>query len=107
MNTSQFNDNNFKQEVLESKQPVLVDFWAEWCGPCKMIAPVIEELAAEYKNKMKIGKFEIDDNPKIPGQYGIMSIPTIMFFKSGKVMWQLVGVQNKAELKKRIEEIIR
>lgn len=100
----EFTDTNFKTEVLESKLPVLVDFWATWCGPCKMITPIVEELAKEYHGKMKIGKVNVDDNPKTATSYGIMSIPTLIFFKDGKVMDQAVGALNKAQLKKKIEE---
>ena len=99
-----FTDSNFKKEVLESGLPVLVDFWATWCGPCRMIAPIIEELAKEYDNKVKIGKINIDENPKIPTHYGVMSIPTLMFFKKGRVAEQAAGALSKAELKKKIEE---
>ncbi|MDO8488942.1 MAG: thioredoxin [Candidatus Omnitrophota bacterium] len=104
MSTQHFTDANFKKEVLESEVPVLVDFWATWCSPCKQIAPLIDELAKEYVGKMKIGKVDVDNNSKIPTQYGIMSIPTIIFFKQGKVMGQLVGVANKSDLKRKIEE---
>ncbi|MDD5729583.1 MAG: thioredoxin [Candidatus Omnitrophica bacterium] len=106
MSTLHFSDASFKKEVLESEKPVLVDFWAAWCGPCKMIAPVIDELAKEYKDKIKIGKVDIDNNPKTPNLYGVMSIPTLMFFKNGKVIEQLVGSLSKSELKKKIEEHI-
>ncbi len=97
-------DDNFKKEVLDSGLPVLVDFWAPWCGPCKMIGPFVEEAAKEFANKLKVTKINIDENSKTPTQYGIMSIPTIMFFKNGKVMDQVVGALNKQELKKKIQE---
>jgi thioredoxin 1 len=95
-------DGNFKKEVIESGLPVLVDFWATWCGPCKMIAPVVEELAKEFDQKIKVGKVDVDENPNIAGQFGIMSIPTLMFFKNGKVMEQVVGALGKVDLKKKI-----
>lgn len=106
MALSHFTDSNFKKEVLESDLPVLVDFWAEWCGPCRMVAPIIEELAREYAQKIKVGKIDIDENPKIPTHYGVMSIPTLMFFRKGRVSEQAVGALSKAELKKKIEENI-
>ncbi len=101
-----FTDADFKKEVLESKLPVLVDFWAEWCFPCKMIAPIIEELAKEFAGKIKIGKLDVDHNPGSATAYGVMSIPTLIFFKKGRVMEQVVGVANKSALKKKIEENI-
>jgi thioredoxin 1 len=103
MSLLHFTDSNFKKEVLESNLPVLVDFWAAWCGPCKMISPILEELARDYANKIKIGKINVDENPKITSLYGIMSIPTLIFFKNGKVLEQAVGVLSKSELKKKIE----
>jgi len=99
-----FTDSNFKKEVLESDLPVLVDFWATWCSPCKMIASIVEELGKEYDRKIKIGKINIEENPKIPTYYQIMSIPTLMFFKKGQVVDQAAGVLSKVELKKKIEE---
>lgn len=99
-------DDNFEDNVLKSEFPVLVDFWAEWCGPCRTIAPVIEELADEYKEKLKVGKLNIDENPKTPTQYGIRSIPTLLLFKGGKVLQQIVGVKPKADLKEMIDRNI-
>ena len=87
--------------------PVLVDYWASWCGPCRLIAPLIEELAGEYRDRIKIGKLNIEENPAIPTRYGVMSIPTLMFFKKGQVIDQAVGAIPKAELKRRIEETLK
>ena len=97
-------DGNFKKEVLESHLPALVDFWAPWCAPCRMIAPAIDELAKEYRNKLRICKINVDENPRVATQYGVMSIPTLIFFKNGKVSEQVVGALNKVELKRKIEE---
>jgi thioredoxin 1 len=96
-------DSNFKKEVLDSDLPVLVDFWATWCGPCRMVTPIVEELAKEYDKKIKVGKVDVDENPDTASRYGIMSIPTLMFFKKGQVAEQVVGALNKADLKKKIE----
>ena len=104
MSALHFTDVNFKKEVLESDLPVLVDFWASWCGPCKMIAPFIDELSKEYAGKIKIGKVDVDSNSKVATQFGVMSIPTVVFFKKGKVMGQLVGAVSKLDLKHKIEE---
>jgi thioredoxin 1 len=106
MSIHHFTDANFKKEVLESSLPVLVDFWAVWCGPCKMIAPILEELVKEYAHKIKIGKVDVDGNSKTATHYGIMSIPALIFFKNGKVMDQVTGAVSKADLKKKIEENI-
>lgn len=104
MSIQHFSDSNFKKEVLESNLPVLVDFWANWCTPCKMIGPIIEELAKEYAGKMKIGKLDVDSNSHSASTYGVMSIPTLIFFKGGRVMDQVSGALNKSALKKKIEE---
>lgn len=104
MSVVHLTDENFKKEVLESKSPFLVDFWATWCGPCRKVGPVVEELAQEFKGKIKIGKLNIDDGPKIASAYGVMSIPTLMFFKDGKIIEQIVGAMSKLDLKTKIEE---
>lgn len=98
----EFTDGNFDEKVLKSDKLTLVDFWAEWCGPCKMIAPVIAELAGEFADKVNIGKLDVDANPKSAGAYGVRSIPTLLFFKDGNIVTQVVGVRPKADL----EEII-
>ncbi len=91
-------DGSFEDEVLKSDQPVLVDYWAEWCGPCKMIAPILDEIAGEYAGKLKIAKLNIDDNPETPPKYGIRGIPTLMLFKAGNVEATKVGAVSKSQL---------
>lgn len=91
-------DDSFDEEVLKSGEPVLVDYWAEWCGPCKMIAPVLEEIADEYAGRLRVAKLNIDDNPKTPPQYGIRGIPTLMLFKDGAVEATKVGALSKSQL---------
>ena len=90
--THEVTDGNFEESVLKSTQPVLVDFWAEWCGPCRMIAPTVEALAADYDGRVTVGKMNVDDNPATPGQYGVRSIPTLLLFKDGQVVESVVGL---------------
>jgi thioredoxin 1 len=99
-------DKNFKDEVLKSDLPVLVDFWAPWCGPCKLVTPVIEEVAKEYVMRLKIVKINVEENQGTPTQYGIMSIPTLIFFKNGKIVEQITGALTRQQLKQKIEEVI-
>ena len=98
MKPIEFTDTNFQREVIDSDTPVLVDFWAVWCGPCKMIAPVVEELASEYNGLLKVGKVNVDTNPEVSMKFGIRSIPTIMIFKGGKVVEQIIGALPKKTL---------
>ena len=99
------NNGNFSTEVLNSSTPVLVDFWAEWCGPCKMIAPVLDELAGEYDGRVKIGKVNIDDDQALASQYGIRAIPTLLVFKGGQVAEQIVGMKSKRDLKASLDKV--
>ena len=97
-NTVQLTDSDFEEKVLKSAEPVLVDYWAEWCGPCKMIAPVLEEIAAEYAGKLTVAKLNIDDNPTTPQRFGVRGIPTLMLFKNGEVEGTKVGAMSKSQL---------
>ena len=99
-------DQNFQQEVLESDTPVLVDFWAEWCAPCRMIAPIVEELAAEYDGKVKFAKLDVDSNPETAMKYGVRSIPTLLVFRGGQPVEQVVGAVPKAALSKRLDSVL-
>ena len=102
----EFTDANFDQEVLKSKQPVLVDFWAPWCGPCRMIAPIVAEISSEYAGKLKVGKVNTDDNQAVAARYGVMSIPTLMIFKNGEMVARIVGAQPKQALTGKIDAVI-
>jgi thioredoxin 1 len=99
-------DTNFEQEVLKSDVPVLIDFWAVWCGPCKVIAPVVEEIAGEYEGKLKVGKLHVDNNPQVAVKYGIRSIPTLLIFNNGEVSDQLIGALPKAQIVDRVERVM-
>lgn len=99
-------NSNWDQEVLNNQTLVMVDFWAVWCGPCRMIAPVVEELAKEYTGKIKVAKLNTDESPEIAGRYKIMGIPTIIFFKNGQVVEQIVGAVPKSQLKSKIDSLL-
>lgn len=104
--TKVFTDQNFEQEVLRTDKPVLVDFWAPWCGPCQIMGPIIEELAQEMEGKATVGKLNVDENPITAQKYGVMSIPTLIIFKGGVVVDQVVGVQPKEILREKLEAFI-
>ena len=103
---SVFNDANFDTEVKQSDQPVLVDFGAEWCGPCRALEPIVEELAQEFDGRLKVGRVDIDQSRQVATQFGIMSVPTLIFFKGGQAVDKVVGLRPKAELKSKIESLI-
>ena len=104
MAANTFTDQNFKAEVLNSKIPVLVDFWAEWCGPCRMVGPIVEELSKEYEGRVVIGKLNVDHNPGISMKYGIRSIPTLLILKNGEVVEKQVGAVPKAVLVQKLDK---
>lgn len=101
-----FTDQNFEAEVLKSTTPVLVDFWAVWCTPCKIVSPIVEELAKEYEGKVKVGKLNVDENQESSSKYSVMSIPTIMLFKDGQPVKAVIGAQPKENFKKAIDEVL-
>jgi thioredoxin 1 len=102
MKPATFTDDNFEQEVIKSDKPVLIDFWAVWCGPCKIIAPIVEELAKEYEGKAKIGKLDVDENQQTSIKYGVRSIPTLLIFKDGKVKDTIIGAVPKVQIVQKL-----
>ena len=102
----QVTDESFDREVLKAELPVLIDFWAPWCGPCKAIAPVVDELAKEYAGKLKVVKMNVDDNPQTPSKYGVRGIPNLILFKGGQVKDQIVGAVPKAQLVKAVTQVV-
>lgn len=105
-NVMQVNDENFDAEILKSDMPALVDFWASWCGPCRAIAPVVEELSEDYAGKVKVAKLNVDESPTTPGQYGIRAIPTLILFKGGEVVDQITGAVSKAAIEDSIKKAL-
>jgi thioredoxin 1 len=102
----QLSDATFENDVLKSPQPVLVDFWAPWCGPCRMLAPIVEELSKEYGGKVRVAKLNTDDNPGTAARYNISAIPTMLIFKGGQVVDQMIGVQSKSDIKKKLDRLL-
>lgn len=102
----QVNDKNFEVEVLQSDLPVLVDFWATWCGPCKSVSPIVDDLSKEYSGRVKVAKLNVDENPATPSQYGVRGIPTLILFKGGKILEQIVGAVPKTRLTAMIEKAL-
>ena len=105
-NVLKVTDGNFESEVAKSSVPVLVDFWAEWCGPCRLMSPILDEVAPVYKGKLKIGKLNVDENQDSPSKFGVMNIPTMILFKSGKEVERIVGAMSKAELQKKLDRVL-
>lgn len=99
-------DENFEAEIMNSDLPALVDFWAEWCGPCRMVSPVVEELANDYKGKVKVAKMDVDKNRETPTRFGIRNIPTLIFFKGGEVTQTIIGVQPKSQIEEEIKKLL-
>ena len=104
--TIEINETNFEAEVLNSRQPVLVDFWAEWCGPCKMLAPVLDEIATEQSGRAKVAKVNVDHNPAIAARYGVQSIPTLLYFADGQVRGQNIGVTGKKAITSKLDALV-
>jgi thioredoxin 1 len=105
-NLSTVTDDSFQKEVLEAEQPTFVDFWASWCGPCRMIGPIFEELSGEYSGKVKFAKMNVDENPKTPANYGVRGIPTLMMFKGGKMVDQVVGAVPRGQLENIVKKVL-
>lgn len=106
MSELQLTENNWEQEVIQSDKPVLIDFWAPWCGPCRMVAPIVSEIAQEYADKLKVGRLNTDEEPGVAVKYGIMSIPTLMIFKNGEVADQIIGAAPKEYFTQKLDEIL-
>ena len=105
-NVLKITDGNFESEVVKSNIPVLVDFWAEWCGPCRLMGPILDEMAPAYSGKLKIGKVNVDENQETPSQFGVMNIPTMIVFKNGKESERIVGAMSKADLQKKVDKAL-